>query len=291
MADIELNPRVADRFVHLDWRDEKEDPEGFRTALVRHYEAGDVLILRNAPFAIDLELLSKVSLPTGKQFQKLSDKTFQLTSFFRADPRKVYRAAFGSDVMLYLRFRREVDRVSACLRDFARDVFRPYRFLKQGVSWRFTKSTKEGLHVDYFRNDEDLQYVRIFINVDQQPRVWTLSHSLEELIHRHYDAAGLGELPADAPSNAICSRLNKRVFNPMNKLAPGTMEHHVVRFAPGDVWLCETRLNSHEIYAGHRMVATGFYVDPTSMLTPAERVDARVRRALETAGGIVSESP
>ena len=285
MVDIELNPRVADRFVHLDWRDEKDDPQGFRTALMRHYEAGDVLILRNAPFVIDLELLNRVSLPSdGKQFQKLSDKTFRLTSLGRAETRKVFRAAFGNDVLLYLRFRREVDRVSACLRTFARDVFRPYRFLKQGVSWRFTRTSQEGLHVDYFRKDEDLHYVRIFVNVDKQPRIWTLSHSLEELIRRHYDDAGLGEL-LHAPSNAICARLNKRVFNPVNKLPPSAMDRHFVHFAPGDVWLCETRLNSHEIFSGHRMVATGFYVDPASMLTPAERVDARVRRALEAAAG------
>lgn len=289
VADIELNPRVADRFVHLDWRDEKDDPEGFRTTLMQRYEAGDVLILRNAPFQIDLDLLNRVSLPSGKQFQKLADTTFRVTSLCRADPRKVFRAAFGNDVLLYLRFRREVDRVSACLRDFARDVFRPYRYLKQGVSWRFTKTTQEGLHVDYFRKDEDLHYVRIFINVDKQPRVWTLSHSLEELIRRHYDEAGLGEV-RHAPSNKVCSRLNKRVFDPMNKYAPGTMDRHFAHFAPGDVWLCETRLNSHEIYSGHRMVATGFYVDPTSMLNPAERVDARVQRALEAAGGVAERS-
>jgi hypothetical protein len=59
------------------------------------------------------------------------------------------------------------------------------------------------------------------------------------------------------------------------------MDRHVVRFAPGEVWLCETRLNSHEIYSGHRLVATDFYVDSGSMLDPSQRVEARVRRALE----------
>jgi hypothetical protein len=59
------------------------------------------------------------------------------------------------------------------------------------------------------------------------------------------------------------------------------MDRHVVSFAPGEVWLCETRLNSHGIYSGHRLVATDFYVDPASMLDPSQRVDARVKRSLE----------
>lgn len=284
MADIQLSPRVADRFVRLDWRDAKDDPQGFRTALVQHYEAGNVLILANAPFDIDLDLLNKVSLPSGKAFQKLSDQTFRPISLCRGKRKGLFRAAFGGDLLLYFKFRREVARVSAHLRAFARDVFRPYRFLKQGtaVSWRFTPTGPEGLHVDYFRDERDLQYVRIFINVDQQPRVWTLSHQLDELIAQYHDEARLGEL-AGAPSNTVCDRLNKVVFDAVNALPREAMDRHVVSFAPGDVWLCETRLNSHEIFAGHRMVATGFYIDPTSMLDPSLRVDARVQRALQQA--------
>lgn len=284
MADIQLNPRVADRFVRLDWRDAKDDPQGFRTALAQRYEAGDVLILANAPFNIDLDLLNRVSLPGGRPFQKLSDRTFRPINLCRAKRRGLFRAAFGGDVLLYLKFRREVGRVSALLRAFARDVFRPYRFLKDGdaVSWRFTPTGPEGLHVDYFRDDRDLQYVRMFVNVDQRSRVWTLTHQLDELIYRFYDKAQLGEL-AGAPSNAVCDRLNKVVFDAVNAQPREAMDRHVVSFAPGEVWLCETRLNSHEIFAGHRMVATGFYVDPASMLDPTQRVDARVRRALEHA--------
>ena len=126
----------------------------------------------------------------------------------------------------------------------------------------------EGLHVDYFRNDEDLHYLRIFVNVDREPRVWTLGHQLEELIERYYDEARLFEL-AEAPSNALCSRLNEVVFDHVNALPRSAMDRHVVSFALGDVWLCETRLNSHEIYAGQRLVATDFYVDPASMLDPS----------------------
>ena len=280
MAEIELNSNVADPFVRMDWQDDRGDPIGFRSALIRNYELGKVIVLENAPFHINFDVLNKVSLPCGRRFQKLSDKFFRAPKLHRADVRRLLYTAFGVDVTLYLAFSREVRRLSASLRGFARDVFRPYRFLKLGVSWRFTSTGPEGLHVDYFRNEEDLHYLRIFMNVDHDARVWTLSHQLEELIRRYYDEAILCQL-ADAPSNAVCSRLNKVVFDHVNALPRGAMDRHVVRFAPGEVWLCETRLNSHEIYSGRRLVATDFYVDSGSMLDPSQRVDARVRRALE----------
>ena len=280
MADIELSPNVADPFVRMDWHDGRGDPVGFRSTLVRNYELGKVIVLENAPFDINFDVLNKVSLPCGRSSQKLSDKFFRTPKLHRADVRRLLYTAFGLDVTLYLAFSREVRRLSASLRDFARDVFRPYRFLKLGVSWRFTLTGPEGLHVDYFRNEEDLHYLRIFVNVDNDARVWTLSHQLEELIRRYYDEARLSQL-ADAPSNAVCSRLNKVVFDHVNALPRNAMDRHVVRFAPGEVWLCETRLNSHEIYSGHRLVATDFYVDSGSMLDPSQSVDARVRRALE----------
>lgn len=280
MTDIELSPRVADPFVRMNWRDEGNDPADFRAALMRDYERGKVVILENAPFRIDFDLLNKVSLPRGRRFQKLSDRILCTPRLYRAEVRRLLYEAFGTDILLYLAFRREVMRVGASLRDFARTVFRPYRFLKLGVSWRFTMTGPEGLHVDYFRNDEDLHYLRIFVNVDSEPRVWTLSHQLEDLIERYYDEARLFEL-AEAPANAICSRLNKVVFDRANALPRSAIDRHVVSFAPGEVWLCETRLNSHEIYSGHRLVATDFYVDPASMLDPSQRVEARVRRSLE----------
>ena len=290
MTDIELSPSVADSFVRMDWREEGDDPMGFRTALIRNYELGKVIILENAPFHVNFDLLNKVSVPRGRRFQKLSDKILRTPRLYRAEVRRLLYDAFGTNLPLYLAFRREVKRLSGSLRDFARTVFRPYRFLKLGVSWRFTPTGPEGLHVDFFRNEEDLHYLRIFVNVDHEPRVWTLSHQLEELIDRYYDEARLFEL-AEAPSNALCSRLNKVVFDHVNALPRGAMDRHVVSFAPGDVWLCETRLNSHEIYSGHRLVATDFYVDPASMLDPSLRVDARVKRSLERSRALRNAGP
>lgn len=279
MAEIELSSAVADRFVRLDWRERAADPAIFDNGLLRHYEAGDIILLDHHPFRIDFDVLNRVSFPEGRAHQKLTDRFLVYPKLHRREIRRLFHSVFGFDVMLYRRFRSEVKRLSHEVRSFARSIAPSYRFLKQGVSWRFTRTGPEGLHVDYFRRTEDLHYLRVFINVDRQPRIWTVGPRLQDLIARYADAAGLREV-AGGPSNQVCARLNKRVFDQINVQPRSAMDRHVVRFAPGDVWLCETRLNSHEIYSGHRLVATDFYVDPASMLDPSMRVDAHVDACL-----------
>lgn len=279
MAEIERSATVTDPFVRVDWRDRGHDRPAFDAGLKRHYEAGHIIVLDHPPFEIDFDVLNRVSFPPGRLHQKLADRFLTYPKLHRPEVRRLFHDAFALDLPFYLRFRREVSRLSEALRRFARDVFPSYRFLRQGVSWRFTPTGPEGLHVDYFRRPEELQYLRIFINVDRQPRVWTIGPPLEELIERYADAADLLEL-AGAPSNQVCQRLNKRVFDKINVQPRSAMDRHIVRFAPGDVWLCETRLNSHEIFSGHRLVATDFYVEPSSMHDPQQSVDRRVAACL-----------
>jgi hypothetical protein len=283
MARIRYHPNVADFFVHMDWRDSRSDPLGFKTELLKTYEAGKIILLRNSPLSINYSLLNKLHLPKGRRFQKLSYKTLIYPKMYKADIAKLILTKFGRTPVLYFKLRREILRVTKEVCRFVRDVFEPYRIRKESVSWRFTPTGPEPLHVDWFRPTDDLHYVRMFINVDEQPRVWTVSHQLEDLIDRNYATAELAEL-GGSPSNSIIDRLNGRVLNPVSYEPPSVTDRHVVEFIQGDVWLCETRINSHQILSGRRLVATDFYVDPNSMLDPEQRVEARVARCMERCG-------
>jgi 3-deoxy-D-manno-octulosonic acid hydroxylase-like protein len=283
MARIHYHPNVADFFVHMDWRQSRDDPFGFKTELIRNYESGKIIILNNSSFIIDYNLLNSFFLPTGRRFQKLSYKTLIYPRMYKADIAGLILAKFGRTPLFYLRLRREILRVTKQVCRFVRDVFEPYRFRKESVSWRFTSTGPEDLHVDWFRPTDDLHYVRMFINIDEQPRVWSVSHQLEELIAGNYATAGLAEL-GGSPSNSIIDRINNRVLNRVSYQPASETDRHVVEFAQGDVWLCETRINSHQILSGRRLVATDFYVDPSSMLDPEQRVEARVARCMERHG-------
>ena len=202
---------------------------------------------------------------------------------YRADIAGLILTKFGRTPLLYFKLRREILRVTKQVCRVLRDVFEPYRILKESVSWRFTATGPEPLHVDWFRPTDDLHYVRMFINIDEQPRVWSVSHQLEDLIVGNYSTAELAELRG-SPSNSIIDRINHRVLNPISYEPASETDRHVVEFTQGDTWLCETRINSHQILSGRRLVATDFYVDPSSMLDPEQRVEARVARCMERCG-------
>jgi hypothetical protein len=268
----------------MDWRDSKSDPLGFRTELLKYYEAGKIILLKNSPISIDYALLNKLHLPKGQRFQKLSYKTLIYPRMYKTDIAKLMLMKFGRTPVLYFKLRQEILRVTKKVRRFVRDVFKPYRIQKESVSWRFTPTGPEPLHVDWFRPTDDLHYIRMFVNIDEEPRIWTVSHQLEELIARNYASAQLAQL-GGCPSNSIIERINHQVLNPVSYEPASETDRHVVEFAQGDVWLCETRINSHQIFSGRRLIATDFYVDPSSMLDPEQRVEARVARCMERCGG------
>ena len=283
MAWIRYHPNVADFFVHMDWRDSRAILTDFKTELLRNYEAGKIILLKNSPLSINYGLLNNLHLPKGRRFQKLSYKTLTYPKMYKADIAKLMLTKFGRTPVLYFKLRREILRITKEVRCFVHDVFKPYRIWKESVSWRFTPTGPELLHVDWFRPTDDVHYIRMFINIDEQPRVWTVSHQLEDLIVRNYVIAELAEL-SGSPSNSVIDRINRRVLNSSSYEPAAETDRHVVEFMQGDDWLCETRINSHQIFSGRRLVATDFYVDPSSMLDPEQRVEARVARCMEHCG-------
>ena len=71
------------------------------------------------------------------------------------------------------------------------------------MTWRFTPTGPEGMHLDNYGNDTDQQYARLLINLDEQPRLWRVSERLDVLVERYYQSAGLAELRGQS-ANEIC---------------------------------------------------------------------------------------
>ncbi len=280
MPRVRRSPQVEDYLVRMDWRDAESDLAGWCDELAASYEAGKVVLLANAPLRIDYELLNRVTLPVGRRFKKTKDRFFLYPRLHQRGVPALFWRAFGGDLGLYLAFRREVRSVSEQIRAFAQKAFPGYRFLGDDVSWRFSATGPEDLHIDSFGSNEDMHYLRIFVNVDEQPRLWNVSHRLDELGERYYESAELGAL-RDASGNEFCHAVNLAAFGGAE--GPGLDGHprHEVEFEQGDVWLCDSRIVSHQIVSGRRLVVTHFEVAPDSMRDPEQRVDARVTRCHE----------
>ncbi len=276
MARIELSPNVDNYFERMDWRESTGNLPEFRETLINHYESGKVILLENTPFKIDYDLLNLVTIPEGRRFKKLTDRFFLQPKLYRLADAQAFLATFGINPAFYLKVRREVQSVNAQVREFGKTLFSTYDFLEWDVSWRFTHTGPEDLHLDSFGSNEDFQYVRIFINIDDKPRIWNVSHRLDELTKRYYESGHLGEL-RDLSGNEFCYKLNLLAFGGMERAGRDGHDRHVVELEQGDVWLCDSRVVSHQIVSGQRLVASHFKVDAGSLRNPNAGIDARVR--------------
>lgn len=283
MARIELSPNVDNYFEKMDWRESQDNLPAFRKTLIAHYESGKVIVLENTPFRIDYDLLNQVTIPEGRRFKKLTDRFFLQPKLYRPADAQAFLATFGVNPAFYFKVRREVQSVNAQVREFGKTLFSSYEFLEWDVSWRFTQTGPEDLHLDSFGNNEDFQYVRIFINIDQKPRIWNVSHRLDELAKRYYGSGHLEKL-RDRSGNEFCHALNLLAFGGMERAGQDGHDRHVVELEQGDVWLCDSRVVSHQIVSGQRLVASHFKVDTSSMMDPNAGINAKVRHLHELYG-------
>ena len=193
MASIKKSPELPDYFIEMDWNDRKSDPIGFSEALVGHYEDGEIVILRNSPIVADYALLNHVSLPKGLAYKKIRDDYFTRPRL-NLESLRLHRYLVQHYPTKYRAICREVTRTSNVMREVGQQLFPHYRFTKMPCSWRFTPTGPEHMHIDSFGalgDEEEKWYLRIFFNVDEQPRLWNLSYTLTGLAERYYQDAGM----------------------------------------------------------------------------------------------------
>jgi hypothetical protein len=283
MASIKKSPELPDYFIEMDWNDRKSDPIGFSEALVGHYEDGEIVILRNSPIVADYALLNHVSLPKGLAYKKIRDDHFTRPKL-NLESLRLHRYLIQHYPTKYRAFCREVTRTSNVIREVGQQLFPHYRFTKMPCSWRFTPTGPEHMHIDHFGalgDEEEKWYLRIFFNIDERPRLWNLSHTLTGLAERYYQDAGMGEWRQGRGSD-FSRELSRWIYGGKEKynnedIHESSWPHHEIEWATGDVWIVDSRLHSHQVVQGRRMMATGFEVDPASMQSPDKSLDSRVR--------------
>lgn len=271
MAEIKLSPKVENYIVEIDWPSVGHDGGPSYRDIVSHYEAGDLVLLKNVPLGVDYDLLNRVNVPKTDGSRKLSYKFFLHPKLWRITDRRLLYATFGLDLATFWRFRKEVQRLNARAAALTHEIFSSYRFGREQFSWRFlpTDLGVHPLHIDSFGDNADVQYVRIFINLDREPRVWNVSHRLDEVARQRYQRDHW-EHHAALTANELCAIASRHCYELENP------DCHQVRFDQGDVWLCDTRKISHGVVSGHRLMATHFWAEPDSMLDPSKRLDQAV---------------
>ncbi|MEM7200592.1 MAG: Kdo hydroxylase family protein [Planctomycetota bacterium] len=244
--------------------------------VVAAYESGKAIYLRDFRLDYDREFLSSVEFPTEpKTLKKLPSHAMlaeleDLGGLLRpALPDTgiaalVLREVFAGDKRRFRAFVEQVRAINGQLKTLCERLFPGYRPLHHSMTWRFSETLNENLHVDVYREDLPDHHLRLFVNLDDAPRIWNVSWNLDQMLGAHLQDLD-PEFVRQATPGRICHDLNFAVFGRVSEAGRDGQPRHVVFFDPGDVWLVDSRKVSHQVLFGRRAVSTDFAIRVDSM--------------------------
>ena len=241
-------------------------PADLIPSIIRPYEAGRALYFPNLKFDIDHEFWAQLPSEGYPRLKKLS------SSPAKADPARdplldKHLSQAGLPADLERRLRREIAGVYARVLPVYEALFAGYRFTRRQAVWRLNTIRNENLHVDTYAAPFTDHFARLFINLDDQPRIWMTSWSIDELYERFGDRIDQKLLAKGTPGE-LHAAVNAAAFGGRSAIWWDSQPRHVVYFDPGDVWAVDSRQRSHQIFYGRRAVSIDFFVDTASMNKP-----------------------
>lgn len=258
MAIIKKNPALPDYFA------ESEASLSGATSLVEDYEAGKVITLPNLRLGIDHAFWA--GLPTDH------DPAAKKLRIEGREPRVTGPAS--------PELRAEMERHARHIYEQVLPVydalFAPYRFIRESGVLRLNQLVGLSMHIDSYAEEIPTHHARMFINLDDRPRIWQTSFTADQIAAR----AGLSPEESAALSPAEWWTTVRR--RGLNEGAPNECwddnPRHVCVFEPGDVWVVDSRQMAHQIFYGRRAMTIDFTVDPASMLDPSRHYLGMVDR-------------
>lgn len=269
MAAIFRNPELTDYFQAAKGVTAGVDAASL-PAVTPAYEAARVITFPELKLDIDFDFWA--SLPTDgvPAFRKLTLHGAELKVSDKA-------RQTGATPELVEQVRRQVQALYRQVMPVYEAVFRPYRFLKRQSVVRVDTILNSDMHIDTYEVEFPDHFARLFINLDDQPRIWQTSYTIEEIFAR---------FGADIPAEDYERLSNIELWKSFRRTAftgdPrkwwDNRPRHVVYFQPGDVWAVDSRQVAHQIFYGRRAISIDFTVDTGTMLDPGRHYLALLDR-------------
>lgn len=288
MGLIERHPAVEDYFTELSLAEVAE-----RGGVADIFEEGRVVLLKNYRLDFDFGALAALSKSTEAVSDPvLRKKLKKMTAplFFEGDPpvRKGGRLLFRDPVRQAVfdvicngdedTFERAARALESAHGEVLRlfDIcFPAYDSFRLVPSIRLTRTLFENLHWDNHSIEDDFHQARIFANLDTRPRIWHVGHRFPDWIRMHYDEYDLGRFAGKDP-NLLIDFVTGEVLGGTRKTWMDNEPRHRIAFDPGEVWLGESRLISHQIYYGEAAMVYMWFVNAASMADAENRFNNRV---------------
>lgn len=288
MAVIERHPEIEDVFVDLSLPEIER-----RGGIADIFEEGRVVLLKDYRLKFDFAALANLHKSLDDVADRgLRKKLKKLTApyFFKgAPPLEEEGGLVFSDPIRQAVFdilcradRPLFDRAASALK-FAHEealrifgiCFPAYKPLRLIPSIRLTQTLFENLHWDNHSIDDDFHQARVFANLDTRPRIWNISRNFTSWVREFYHEHDLGRFAGKDP-NLLIDYITSNLLGGTTKTWMDNQPRHRVAFEPGEVWLGESRLVSHQIVYGESAMVYMWFVDVASMANPANRFNAQV---------------
>ena len=291
MAVIELHPDVDNYIVQLSSSQIRE-----RGGVADLVEDGKVVIISDVRVDLDdgiLDQLAKSTEAIEDPAVRRALKKLHSTSFFEGSPPSrrwggrlrfedpVRQALFDTlckgDPALFQRAASMLRKAHEDAQRIYEACFMGYRAYRIVPSVRLTRTLFENLHWDEHWLEGDFHTARVFANLDSRPRVWHLSHRLPDMMRACYREHHLERFAGEDP-NELLTYLNAEMLGGLRERWKDDLPRHRIAFEPGEVWVGESRLVSHQIYYGEAALVYMWLVDPHSMVNPDKRFNLQVEQ-------------
>jgi hypothetical protein len=292
---IERHPDVPDPFLVLEPMQTIGDyARAYGDRLAEHYENLGVIVIPRLPIEFDLEYLQQLAFP--REWKKVGTLNgieqpviVRNGSHIAPDPGHPLMAILG-EVPRAVYLQSQIASFDSQLRLALRTLFPRYYSLGKvfNITWRLTETRDEGTHLDVFDRGRPTSAalraqhrVKIFVNIDSEPRRWRVSYSLPELLKRYRD-----QLPDELPDdlnvvNSVLDKIGVLDDLPAHRVAYPTLSAVIVN----------AEAVAHEVVFGRRMVAGEFGCDSTDMLNPSRHTHACLAHWLDDARLRIADDP
>ena len=273
MTQVYLHPEISDYFVEYDFGEVARSPadggpDDLRRRIMQDYVGEKCILLRNVRIDYDRDFIAGMTFPPTWYFKKFPSTVVERPKPLERSPLKqdLCRDLFGGDKGLFRRFEGEVRAVNSGIRRVLDEILRHHRVAASDILWRHTETRVENLHFDIDKDSADFESVRLYLNMDDIPRIWHTSHQLARILPAYYEQLQLAAL-AGQPLETLLQTLSLRLFGNWASRGREQFPRHMALFEPGDVWICDGRTVPHQVIYGRR-VASSFYRLDSAALPP-----------------------
>lgn len=251
------------------------------TNLTDLYEDGNIIIIPNKRFeGIDYKLIREVEVKQLNHIPIKKNKSHWLMAPIRTLEKHPLYNFFPKSKKDALHFQNQIKLFNKHIKQAAIKYFPHYAILEDNQwTWRFTLTENEDMHVDsYERGNHNNHMLRIFYNLDNEPRIWRISLGVQSLIQNLLNQQD--KIQQDEQIN-----LQKLHPNELNAIinkntAWQDLPYLELAIQPYSLMFVETRIQSHQIIWGRKLAAYSYLIDPKSMNNPKKNFVNLVKQTL-----------